>query len=396
MAEVEQARGAPSMDVIDKDPPLVSVVMPCLDEAAGVGICVEKARMALETMDLDFEIIVIDNGSTDGSAAIAEDAGARVVFERRRGYGAAYLRGFKEAAGELIVMGDADDTYDFSDIPRFLEPLLAGDCSFVIGSRFAGRIEPGAMPWSHRYVGNPILSGLLRLLFRTSVSDSHCGMRAFTREAIDRMRLRTTGMEFASEMVVNALRERIEIEETPIVYHPRRGESKLEGMSDAWRHIRFLLIFSPAYLFRLPGLLLTGVGAAVMLALAGGPIEYFGRVWDHHTILFGCLALVLGYNLVIFDTLAKVFSVGAGLAPEDRWISRGLQIFTLERGLFLGFGLFVFGLGLELKIVHDWIRAGAGALSAVRGVSIGMTSMVLGAQTAFASFLVSLLLLKHR
>ena len=388
-------RGAPP-DATNKDRPSVSVVLPCLDEAEGVGTCIRKARMALDEMDLDYEIVVVDNGSTDDSVEIATAAGARVVHERRRGYGSAYLRGFREATGDLIVMGDADDTYDFLDIPRFLEPLLEGRASFVIGSRFDGEIQPGAMPWSHRYIGNPILSGLLRLLFRTSVSDSHCGMRAFTREAIEDMRLRTTGMEFASEMVVNALRENLEIAEIPIVYHPRKGDSKLNGMTDAWRHIRFLLIFSPGALFRIPGTILAGFGATIMLALASGPVEAFGRTWDYHTILFGSLALVLGYNLVIFDTLAKVFSVGAGLSRADRFLERGLKHFSLEWGLAAGAALFLVGLGIEVKIVHDWIEAGAGSLRAVRGVAIGMTAMVLGAQTAFASFLISLLLLRHR
>jgi glycosyltransferase involved in cell wall biosynthesis len=376
--------------------PLVSVVMPCLNEAEGVGTCVEKALAALAALGVEGEVVVVDNGSTDGSPEVAAAAGARVVNERRRGYGAAYLRGFAEARGEYLVMGDADNTYDFADVGRFLQPLLAGRCDFVMGSRFAGTILPGAMSWSHRWIGNPVLSGMLRLLFKTRVSDSHCGMRGLTRAAAERMHLRTTGMEFASEMVVNALREELRIEEVPITYHPREGESKLSGLRDAWRHVRFMLFFSPSYLFQLPGLLLMAVGGALMLALAGGPRELFGHRWDYHPLLFGAAALILGYNLVLFDLFAKTFSMAAGFARREQWLRRWLPRFSLERGLLAGALLFLAGLGLEVKIVADWVASGYGDLMAVRGVVIGMAALVLGAQTVFASFLLSLLLIKHR
>jgi len=374
----------------------VSVVMPCLNEAESVGTCVEKAWRALRAMGVAGEVVVVDNGSTDGSPEVAAAAGARVVHERRRGYGSAYLRGFAEARGRYLVMGDSDDSYDFLAIPEFIAPLKNGGFDMVIGSRLKGKILPGAMPWSHRYIGNPILSGMLRLLFRTRVSDSHCGMRAFTRDAYERMRLQTTGMELASEMVVNSLRAQLKIHEIPITYHPRTGDSKLDGFRDAWRHVRFMLMFSPSYLFQLPGLLLVLVGGIVMLALAGGPREVFGRVWDWHPLAFGALALILGYNLVLFDVCAKTFSMGAGFARPMQWLGRLSRWFSLERGLLIGGVLFLAGLGLEVKIVVDWLRAGAGTMMAVRGIVIGMTAMVMGAQTVSASFLVSLMLIERR
>jgi glycosyltransferase involved in cell wall biosynthesis len=370
--------------------PLVSVVMPCLDEEEAVGGCVREALGALRLMGVPGEVLVVDNGSTDGSAQIAAAAGARVVREDRRGYGAAYQRGFGEARGRFLVMGDADGTYPFTEIPRFVDPLRADECDVVMGDRLGGDMAPGAMSWSHRWIGNPILSGMLRLFFHTGVSDSHCGMRAFTREAYERMNPRTTGMEFASELVVNALRSNLRIREIPIRYRPRLGESKLAGLRDAWRHVRFMLLFSPSYLFQLPALALLAVGMVLILALAGGPRELFGRVWDYHPLLFGCLAVILGYNLLLFDAIAKAFSMEAGFARPGRWLSRLLGVFRLERGLLLGGLALIAGLGLEAKIVFDWMRTGFRELMAVRGVVLGITGVILGLQTIFASFLLSL------
>jgi glycosyltransferase involved in cell wall biosynthesis len=378
------------------DTVLVSVVMPCLNEAGSVATCVDKARRGLQALGLPGEVVVVDNGSTDGSPALAAAAGARVVHERRRGYGAAYQRGFAEARGRYLVMGDSDDSYDFLDLGRFVEPLAAGTHDMVMGTRLRGTILPGAMSWSHRWIGNPILSGMLRLFFRTRISDSHCGMRSFTREAYQRMSPRTQGMEYASELVVAALREGLRITEIPITYRPRIGESKLVGLRDAWRHIRFMLLFAPSYLFQLPGLLLMAAGAVVVGALAGGPRELLGHRWDYHGLLFGALALMLGYTLVVFDVAAKAFSMSAGLARPGRWLRGLLAWFTLERGMIAGALLALAGLGLEVKIVLDWIRSGYGELMAVRGITIGITAIVLGAQTVFASFLVSLLLLERR
>jgi len=375
---------------------MVSVVMPCLNEEAAVGACVEQALQALAAMGVAGEVVVVDNGSSDRSAAVARVAGARVVEEPRRGYGSAYLRGFAEARGRYLVMGDADGSYDFGDLARFVEPLVAGEAELVMGDRLGGDIRPGAMPWSHRWIGNPILSGMLRLLFRTRISDSHCGMRAITREAYDRLGLRTTGMELASEMVVSALREGLAVREIPITYHPREGESKLVGTRDAWRHVRFMLLYSPSYLFQLPGAVLMAVGALLVLALAGGPREIFGHRWDYHPLLFGAMALVVGYQLVLFDTFAKVFAAGAGLARPGRSVRWVRKLFSLERGLLVGGLLFLAGLGLEAKIVFDWVRTGFGEMMAVRGVVIGMTAMVLGLETAFGSFLVSLMLIPRR
>jgi glycosyltransferase involved in cell wall biosynthesis len=376
--------------------PLVSVVMPCLNEARGVGKCVETALQAFKHLNVSGEVIVVDNGSTDGSAEIAARAGARVVAERRRGYGSAYLRGFQESRGQYLVMGDADGSYDFRDIGRFIEPLQTGRFDMVMGTRLQGTILPGAMPWTHRWIGNPILSGMLKLFFQTTISDSHCGMRSFAREAYERMHLRTTGMEFASEIVVNALRENFRIHEVPITYYPREGTSKLRSLSDAWRHFRFMVLFSPSYLFQLPGIMLMAIGAALIGLLARGPRELFGRQWDFHVLLFGALSLILGYDFVLFDVFAKTFSMGAGLARPNRWLRTLMRAFTLERGLLAGSILFLVGMTVEVRITLDWMRSGYGALMAVRGIAIGMTLMVLGAQTLVASFLVSLLSLERR
>src|SRR6516225_1005982 len=269
--------------------PLVSVVIPCLNEAENIEACVTAARAALERMGVEAEVVVADNDSEDDSARLAEEAGARVVVEKRRGYGSAYLAGFAASQGRYIVMADADLTYDFGEIPRFVAALEDG-AEMVIGDRM-DNIKPGAMPWLHRYVGNPILTGLLNLFFGTGVSDAHCGMRALRRDVLPRLDLRTTGMEFASEMVIRASKEKLRIAEFPIEYHPRGGESKLSSFRDGWRHLRFLLVHSPTHLFIVPGALLAGLGTLIVV-LVGAGLEVAGRDWGMHALIGGSLLMI--------------------------------------------------------------------------------------------------------
>src|SRR5438093_165973 len=274
---------------------LVSVVIPCLNEAASVERCVELARDALESNAITGEVVVVDNGSTDGSAELAAQAGARVVHEPRRGYGSAYLAGFDAARGTYIVMADADLTYDFNDIPRFIEHMEGG-AELVLGDRM-DNIKPGAMPWLHRYVGNPVLTGTLNLFFRTGINDAHCGMRALRRDVLPRLDLQTTGMEFASEMVIRAAKENLAIDQIPIEYHPREGESKLSSFRDGWRHLRFLLVHSPTHLFLIPGAVLAGLGILIMIAVLAHD-SVFGRSWDVHTMIGGSLLTIVGTQIL--------------------------------------------------------------------------------------------------
>ena len=365
----------------------VSVVMPCLNEAATVAACVSQANMALADAGLVGEVVVADNGSTDGSPERAQEAGARVVPVPHRGYGAAYLGGLAAARGRYLVMGDADGTYDFGDIPAFVARLKEGN-DLVIGSRFAGRILPGAMPWLHRYIGNPVLTGILGLFFGQRVSDAHCGMRALTREANERMRLRTTGMEYASEMIAVAIRQGLKVAEIPIVYHPREGESKLRSFRDGWRHLRFMLLLSPTPLFLLPGLLMILLGVGALLALVPGPLAVGSVTLDYHFMFPASALAILGVQLVVLGLAAKAFA-RAELHVEDRWVGFLDRWFTLERGLLLGGALLAAGVGVNAWILLDWLKAGRGTLFAVRPALLGLTLLVIGAQLVFGSFFIS-------
>jgi glycosyltransferase involved in cell wall biosynthesis len=368
----------------------VSVVMPCLNEAASVASCVAQARAALGRAGLTGEVVVADNGSTDGSAELAQAAGATVVRAPVRGYGAAYLEGLRHARGRYLVLGDADGSYDFDDVPSFVAKLKEGH-DLVLGSRFAGKILPGAMPWLHRYVGNPVLTGILGLFFGQRVSDAHCGLRALTREAYRRLRLRTSGMEFASEMVAMAVRQGLTVAEIPIVYHPREGESKLRSFRDGWRHLRFMLLLSPTPLFLVPGLVAVVLGLAGLLALLPGPIRVGGLTFDFHFMFVASALAILGVQLVVLGLAAKAWARAELMVQGDRWLALLDRWFTLERGLLVGLGVLAAGLGINVTILVEWLAAGRGALFAVRPALAGLTLLVVGAQVAFGSFFISVI-----
>lgn len=372
----------------------VSVVIPCLNEEQTIGACVSKALGAFTAMNCTGEVIVVDNGSTDRSVATALERGARVIHEERRGYGSALRAGIGAAQGTYIVMADGDDTYDFSILGQFVDRLRQG-YDLVMGSRFGGTILPGAMTWSHRYIGNPILSGMLRLFFGGGVSDSHCGLRAFTKQSYAAMDLHTTGMEFASEMVIHALKKKLRIAEIPITYYPRQGESKLASFRDAWRHMRFMLIYSPGYLYFLPGLLIFGVSFFVSLRLLAGPIVLFGRGWDIHVMVFSSLFTILGWQIITLGVAAKVFAYAIALEQET-WVRRLLSKVTLERAIAFGGLLIVTGVVAVGYIFYVWARNDFGALGQINTGLLALTLIVLGCQTIFTAFLASMLQIKYR
>lgn len=364
----------------------VSVVIPCLNEAEGVGICVEKSIRAFEKMGVKGEVVVADNGSTDGSPEIAEAAGARVVHESRPGYGSAYLAGFAAARGRYVVMGDADDTYDFSEIDVFVEKLDEG-YEMVIGNRMDS-IQPGAMPWLHQYVGNPVLTRVLNIFFRSGVRDAHCGMRAFRRDALERLNLRTTGMEFASEMVLRSSRAGLKVADIDIDYHPRIGESKLNTFSDGWRHLRFLLIHSPTHLFLVPGAVLLALGMAMMLVVLTG-LDLFGRSWDLHAMIAAAMCTIIGTQVVSLGLSAKAYGVyhlGEHDALHDRFEGK----IRLEHGLLVGALIVIVGVVIAAWIVLSWVGSDFGSLSEQNLLVFSMTLVVLGMQTIFTSFFMSI------
>ena len=371
---------------------LVSVVIPCLNEAENIEECVRTACEVLRGHDIDGEVLVVDNASEDDSAALAAAAGARVVSEPRRGYGSAYLAGFAAARGKYIVMADADLTYDFNEIPHFVEELDGG-AELVMGDRM-DNIQPGAMPWLHRYIGNPILTGLLNLFFRTGVKDAHCGMRALRTDVLPRLDLRTTGMEFASEMVIRASKEKLRIAEFPIEYHPRGGESKLSSFRDGWRHLRFLLVHSPTHLFIVPGMTLAGLGTLIVL-LVGGGLDILGRSWGIHALIGGALLMVVGTQVLALGLCAHAYGTYF-MGERDPWFDRMRARFRLEHGLLLG-GLFVLmGLVLGGVIVGTWISHGFGSLADEHLAVIAATLLIVGIQIFFSSFLLSILGLRRR
>ena len=372
--------------------PEISVVIPCLNEEEAVGGVVDQALEGIRRSGRLGEVIVVDNASTDRSAEIAADHGATVVREERPGYGSAYLAGLAVARGDYIVMGDADETYPMADLAPFVERLAAGD-DLVMGSRFDGTIHGEAMPWLNRHVGNPILTGLLNLLFGVKISDAHCGMRAVRRDALATLDLHSTGMEFASEMVFKAFRRKLRVSEIPIDYYPRVGESKLNRFGDAWRHVKFMLLYSPSWLYFVPGLPLLGLGVVGAFALAAGPVTVLGRTWQIHSLFLCMFAILLGMQVVQLGIFARAFAA-AHLGETDSIVERAHGRLRLEHGLAGGGILLLAGIVTLLAIFVSWAVGGFGALSHEYATAIGFTLVALGVQVILGSFFLSLLTMR--
>jgi len=373
----------------------LSIVLPCLNEAETLAACIRRAQISASEHGIAAEVVVADNGSTDGSQRIAEELGARVVPVAERGYGNALLGGVRGARGRYVLMGDSDDSYDFGLLHLFVAELREG-YDLVMGNRFRGGIEKGAMPLLNRYLGNPVLTGIGRLFYGSPAGDFHCGMRAFTKEAFDRLRLQSSGMEFASEMVIKATLQGLRIAEVPIGLR-KDGRSRpphLRPWQDGWRHLRFMLMFSPRWLFLIPGGLLFLVGALLSALLVRGPLQ-IGRVGlDVHSLLVaGCLMLV-GYQVVLFAVFTKVFAIREGLHPPHRQLNRLFRYVNLEVGLLAGALMSIGGLVPLVAAAWQWETAGFGSLdvrATMRLVIPAVILMTLGVQTVFASFFLSIL-----
>lgn len=385
---------------MDPPPLLVSVVMPCLNEAETLERCVLRAREALDAAGLEGEVVVADNGSTDGSREIAARAGARVVPVPERGYGAALLGGIAAARGKHVVMGDADDSYDFGEAPALVAKLEEGH-DLVMGSRFRGRIEPGAMPPLHRWLGNPVLSFLGRLFFRVPTSDFHCGLRAFRKEAVARLGLKTTGMEFASEMVVKAALFGLRIAEVPVTLR-KDGRSRpphLRTWRDGWRHLRFLLMYSPRWLYLWPGLFLVLLGAGLLAWLFPRPRHVGAATLDVHAMLGAAVMVLVGVQAITFGVFAKVFAVTEGLLPKDPRLERLFRVVTLETGLVASVVLLAAGGVFCASVAADWAASLFNYLDpseSMRRMIPGGLLLVLGAHGLLSSFFLSILGLSRR
>jgi len=381
----------------------VSVVMPCLNEAETLGACIEKAQRAFNDADISGEVIVADNGSTDGSQAIAKELGARVVPVRERGYGSALMGGIATARGRFVIMGDADDSYDFLEIPRFVEKLREG-YDLVQGCRLpagGGRVMPGAMPTLHRYWGNPMFSAMARRWFGAPIHDVYCGLRGFRKEFYQELDQRCTGMEFATEMIIKSSLRAARIAEVPITLHPDGRQTRaphLRTFRDGWRTLRFFLMYSPRYLFLVPGGILLALGlVGYALALPGATIG--GITLDAHTLLFSSLALICGYQSILFAVFAKIFAIRERLLPEDIRMTRLFKLVTLERGALAGAVAMVLGLALLVAAIVQWMRVDFGGLdyaTTMRLVVPGVTLTALGFQTVLSSFFMSILGMNRR
>jgi len=373
----------------------LTILMPCLNEAETVGVCIQKANDYLTSRRIEGEVLIADNGSTDGSREIAKDLGARVIPVEERGYGNALIAGISEARGRYVIMGDADDSYDFTNLDPFVDRLRCG-VQLVMGNRFRGGIEKGAMPFLNRYLGNPVLSFVGRLFFGSNTGDFHCGLRGFDKQVIQHLGLNSGGMEFASEMVVKATLKNLRISEVPTMLSPdgRSRRPHLRRWRDGWRHLRFLLLFSPEWLFLYPGLFFMGLGLVSMIRILMRPVVIGSLSFDVNTLVYCAAAIAGGFQLVVFSIFAKVLAMNFDLLPEDHGMRRFQNVLRLEVGVISGFSLIVVGLIVSLYAVRFWGEASFGNLDpqvSLRIVVPAATAMVLGVQVASSSFFLSVL-----
>ena len=372
--------------------PDLSIILPCRNEEEALPECLKSIKQVVAMAGIDAEIIVSDS-SVDRSPEIAREFGAVLVKHDQFGYGRACLEGFKKASGQYLFLADADATYDFKEIPVFLNNLKQG-YDFVIGNRFAGKIDAGAMPWSHRYLGNPVLSFLVRLFFRSKVTDVHCGMRAITKAALMKMNLQSTGMEFASEMVIKAGKNNLKIKELPINYHQRKGQSKLNTFSDGWRHLRFLLLFSPLFLFFIPGLILflSGLFFSFLIYF---DFTILGRQFSYHPLFLTISLIIIGYQLIIFGFFAKVYAI-THLGEDSLWFNKLWRYLTLEKSVLAGLFIFVLGALVYALIFNCWAVSGFEELQEVKRSLVALAFVIVGIQTVFSSFMLSILGIKDK
>lgn len=366
----------------------VSVIIPTLNEENTIATCIEKIKNVYEKYNIDGEIIVADN-SYDKTPEIASSLGANVITPDKKGYGYAFLCGFKHAKGKYLVMGDGDNTYDFLEIPKFLEPLRKDEADLVIGSRFKGKIEKGAMPWLHRYIGNPLLTGFLNSLTKVGVSDAQCGIRSIRRDALDKMELYSHGMEFASEMIVVAAKNKLRISEVPVTYYHREGRSKLNSFSDGWRHMKFMLLYAPSYLYLLPGAFFFVIGWIMMF------LSYFriniGYIPGIHSMILGCFSVIIGFQIVYLGLFAKLYGTHNGLYDTDIFTKYILKNISLEKGIIVGVGSFLIGIFYITYLFIGWIKSGHSILFINGEDIIALTLVTIGIQIFFNSFFLSML-----
>ena len=381
----------------------LSVVMPCLNEAETIAACIKKAKKSFEKNGIDGEVVVADNGSTDGSREIARSCNARVVDIKRKGYGSALNGGIEAAHGKFIIIGDADDSYDFSNLTPFIEELRKG-CDLVMGNRFQGGIEPGAMPWKHKYIGNPVLTGIGKMFFKCPSSDFHCGLRGFSKDAYNRLGMVTTGMEFASEMIIKATLSGMKITEVPtrLFKDGRSRPPHLRSWQDGWRHLRFMLLYSPKWLFYYPGLILIFTGMITFAFLLTGDVSVGNITFGVHSMLFSAIAVILGYQSVLFSLFACNFAKNNGLLIGDNFKCSKKQKqkkFSLEKNVAYGLALFISGCILAFLAVAVWGRGGFAKFDPRFGLKFVIPStalMVLGVQSLMASFFLGILNLQRR